>query len=240
MTLSPELELLRNQESDYEDSSETKQRVAHKTLVALIAATAVGKSTIIQRVVEQGGPDYSEAYSVVTRQRRQDDPAQYKTGSEGYTIERVVELIKQRAVTNYSIHPSSNIYASIPESFPAQYNLLPLMPTSLPMMRRAGFGAVHAVYIVTSVEEWAARLVDRQSDPSYHSRMDEAITSLNWAIAHADELSFIENHDNQLDQTASQLITLMQGETMENNQVDGLRLAHDMLQFAQSEQIRTS
>src|SRR5664279_401301 len=175
MALSPELELLRTQEPNYEASDATKQLVGEKALLALVAPTAVGKSTLIHRGVELGGPDYSEAYSVVTRPRRSDDPAQYKTGSEGYDIEYVTDLIKQGAVINYSIHPSGNIYATIPDGFPAKYNLLPLLPTSLPMMQKAGFGALHAVYIVTSVNEWSVRLKDRRGDPSYRSRIDEAV-----------------------------------------------------------------
>jgi hypothetical protein len=234
MSLTPDLKILKDQELDYVPSSETKELLAQKTVIAFVAPTAVGKSTIIQRVVERGGSDFSESYSVVTRPRRADDPAGYKTQTEGYTIEKVTQMIHDNQMTHYVIN-SDNIYGSLPSSFPAQYNLLPCVPHILGMVSRAGFKAVHILYIVCSVQQWSQQLTERQNLPTYGARLHEAVQSLEWALDHRDTVSFVTNKARELDQTADIVIDLIEGETPGLNTDMGVSLAQAMLEFARDE-----
>lgn len=227
--LTPELQQLKAQEPYYEPSAKVRKQMGAKTLIALIGPTAVGKSTIVHHTLELGGADFSEAYSAVTRPRRSDDPAEYRTGSEGFTIDKAIELIREGGVTNYSVHPSGNIYASTPESFPARYNLLPLLPGSLPAMKKAGFAAVHAVYIVTHAKAWATQLAMRRDDPSFQARLEEADKSLSWAVEHANELTFIENTSGEPRQAAAQILELTHKPIRMRHKQQGIELVHDML-----------
>lgn len=231
MTLTPELEKLRREEALYEPSADVKQRMAEKSLVALIGPSAVGKSTVACEVIHQGGDAFSEAYSSVTRPRRADDPAGYQTADEGFTIQRALELIRQREVTNYAIHPSGNIYATLPENFPATYNLLPLLPGSFAAMQKAGLKAVHAVYIVTSVQALERQLADREGDPSFGARLHEGIRSLEWGLANKNQLSFIENIHGQPSVAAARIMALLSEEQPTEEKEQGVELAEVMLEF---------
>ncbi|MDB5177767.1 MAG: hypothetical protein JWO61_150 [Candidatus Saccharibacteria bacterium] len=235
MTLSAKLQDLQAQEHSYEASDVTKAKLSGKVVAALIAPTAVGKSTLAKRILELGGSDFSESYSVVTRPRRVDDPKEYKTRDEGYDIDRVLEMIQARELTHYVVHPSGTLYASSPDSFPAHYNILPLLPSILPEVQRAGFANVYPVYIVVSSQQWIERLAERRSDPSYKARLEEAIESLEWALEHADELVFVENAANQLDETARTIIEVTRGHRDLPDTERGVALVRDMLAFAQTE-----
>ena len=231
MSLPPELARLKDEEPSYEPSSAVKRQMGEKSLIALIGPSAVGKSTIAREIIRLGGSDFSEAYSSVTRARRADDPEGYQTASEGFTVERAVQLIEHQAVTNYSIHPSGAIYATLPENFPATYNLLPLLPSSLSAMKKAGFYAVHAVYVTTSAEALKAQLADRASDASFVARLHEGATSLEWGIAHQDELSFVENTYGEPHTAATHILSLLHEPQTPAAKEHGLTQAHAMLHY---------
>jgi hypothetical protein len=235
MSLPPIIQALKDSEQTYEPSSITRQALSHKVLTTLIAPTAVGKSTLIKRVIELGGDDFSESYSVVTRARRPTDPTHYKTRDEGYTIERVTDMINAHELTHYTIFPSGQIYGSLPESFSTQYSLLPCVPTILNVVRRAGFLAVHPIYIVTSAHDWAERLPERRGDTSYKARLEEAVESLTWSISHTDELVFVENASGKLDEAANTILQITMGQGSPPDIDHGLSLAYDMLAYAKQE-----
>ncbi len=223
------LELLRSRETSYEPSPEVKRQMGEKTLIALIGPTAVGKSTVANEVIRLGGDDFSMAYSSVTRRRRPDDPADYQTADEGFTLERASQLINERSVTNYTVHPSGNIYATLPENFPAPYNLLPFLPSSLAAMRKAGFKAIHTTYIVTSTEAFSSQLANRANDPSFIARIKEGRESLEWGLAHTDELSFIENVHGNPSIAATRILSLLESPQPQREKDRGIALTREML-----------
>lgn len=231
MSLLPELERLKNEEVSYEPSDEARRQLGEKTLIALIGPTAVGKSTVAEEVILRGGENFSFAYSSVTRRRRADDPAGYQTADEGFTLERAVQLINERAVTNYTVHPSGNIYATLPENFPASYNLLPFLPSSLASIRKAGFKAIHAMYIVTSAEAFSNQLASRVSDPSFAARIKEGKDSLKWGLAHKDELSFVSNIHGQPNAAAARILSILETPQPQAEKNRGITLAKEMLDY---------
>lgn len=231
MSLTPELAQLKDGESSYEPSPVVRQQIGEKSLIALIGPSAVGKSTIAREIIRLGGSDFSEAYSSVTRPRRADDPEGYQTADEGFTIERATQLIKDKVVTNYSVHPSGAIYATLPENFPAAYNLLPLLPSSLSAMKKAGFRAVHAIYVTASIEALEAQLADRADDPSFTVRLDEGVASLKWGIAHKDDLSFVENIHGEPYAAATRIMSILSRSQDPAEKEYGLTQAHVMLHY---------
>lgn len=234
MLLSLELERLKSEESSYEPSDDVRRLMSEKTLIALIGPSAVGKSTIAKEMIRLGGAEFSEVLSAMTRRRRQDDPVGYQTADEGFSIEHALELIHERAVTNYAVHPSGNIYATLPESFPAAYNILPLLPGSVATMQRAGFKAVYMFYVVTSVEALENQLAGRVEDPSFAARLSEGRDSLSWVLAHKNELSFIENAYGEPEKAARQAIALLSEPQPEAERERGSLLAEAMLAYIDS------
>ncbi|MDQ5982166.1 MAG: hypothetical protein QG549_163 [Patescibacteria group bacterium] len=152
-----------------------------KNLTVLIAATAVGKSTMTQRILElakEQGIDAGEAGTETTRPHRLDDGPTYRTE---VPHEEMIERIKNRDYPNWSIHPSGHIYATTPESLTAEHNFLPCLPQGYPMLKRAGFAALNAFYIVTPAVEWDKQIENRKGLKDFPGRLDEAKSSLEFA-----------------------------------------------------------
>lgn len=185
------LEHLASQEDAYEPSAETKGKLASKSLLALIGPTAIGKSTLAKAVEAKYAPLIGESTSITTRNRRNTDPAGYLTADEGYTLEKVAELIQNKALTHYIVNPNGSVYANLPDSFPFTINLQPAVPASLEKIRKAGFKAVHYCYLYTNAATWSIRLHERKGDSGYEGRLEEAMSSLQWALTHADSVHFI-------------------------------------------------
>jgi GTPase SAR1 family protein len=161
------------------------QSIRNKKVVAILGPSAVGKSTIIHRALElaaEQGVDAAEAGTSATRAAREDDPPNYHTG---IPVQDMVNMIEQGKPVNWSVFTTGQIYATLPQDFPAEYNFMACLPDSLPMLRRAGFAAVHAFYIVTDTESWQEQLKPRRFmpdgktyRPDFGRRMDEALLSL--------------------------------------------------------------
>lgn len=174
-----------------------KESVASKAVIPLLGPSAVGKSTIIdtakKRASLYGISSIGEAGTTGTRAPRQGDPDNYRMG---IPHEEAVELIEEGKPVNWSLMPTGDIYMTMPEDFPAQYNFMACLPDSLPMLRRAGFAAVQAVYIVTKVDAWEKQLAGRiytadtadlpETQRTYRQealgRVEEAIQSLEYGL----------------------------------------------------------
>lgn len=176
----------------------TGNEIAGKTLICLIAPSAVGKSTVISEILRQcadQGLDAAEVASITTRNRRPDgsDPINYRTATEGVTHRDLIEKIERYELINWSLSPTGDLYATDVASYPATYNFLPLQPDSLEMLERAGFESVIAIYLTAPPEEWKVRLADRRDDPKFRGRIIEAINSLEFAKAHINRLTIVNN-----------------------------------------------
>lgn len=210
---------------------EGAKSLAEKTLACLVAPTAVGKSTIIGRILElakEQGIDAAEVGTVTTRARRDNDPANYVTADEGITHELMIDQIIEDELVNWSLFETGHLYATNYESFPAKYNFLPCLPDSLPMLRRAGFGAVRTFYIVTTADAWHEQLKER-SGPGFDKRLEEAMTSLEFSQT-TDEMHKIESltGDEALTSTAQRILNFTVDEPVENTPYgDFIEYVHD-------------
>ena len=169
-----------------------------KRVIALLGASAVGKSTIIQGCLQQtpnqNFTTCAEAGTTGTRAPRLGDPANYHMGT---SHERAVELIEEGRPVNWSLMPTGDIYMTLPDDFPAKYNFMACLPDSLPMLKRAGFEAVHSLYIATDADTWEEQLQGRLYTsetiglpksqrcfrPDALGRVEEAISSIEYAIS---------------------------------------------------------
>ena len=198
--------------------------IASKRVIPLLGPSAVGKSTIIT-AVKQRAPIWEiasidEAGTTGTRAPRQGDPANYRMG---IPHDEAVELIEKGKPVNWSLMPTGDIYMTLPEDFPAEYNFMACLPDSVPMLKRAGFAAVHAAYIVTPVDAWEDQLASRlyatdtlnlpKSQRTYRpdslGRVEEAISSLEYGLgAVALKISNIPG-DSGLTETADMILKVV-------------------------------
>lgn len=216
--------------------------IRDKVLVGLIAPSAVGKSTIVAEILRQcreAGIDAGEVGSIMTRQRRQDgsDPDNYRTASEGITHAGLIAQIKQNSLVNWSLSATGDLYATDAASYPAEYNFLPLLPDSLPMLKKAGFRKLIAIYITAPPEEWANRLAERRSNPTFAGRLTEAASSLQFAKENKSALHIISNRSAIVSgkarpaEAAKKILDITLGSTPVRNDPEAMQYIDDMLAY---------
>jgi hypothetical protein len=183
--------------SIYSSNDSVRASLANKTLIGVIAPTAVGKSTLISetiRLCSDRGIDAAEVGSITTRPRRSgSDPQNYLTASEGITHENLTARIENQELVNWVASPTGDIYATDVASYPGTFNFLPIIPEALPMIQRAGFRTVKLVYVTVSAALWSKQIGERTSDPKFIGRLDEAISSLEFALSHLEQFHIVHN-----------------------------------------------
>jgi len=214
MNLSPELSLLQKNEQDYHGNNQVKLALGEKVISIIIGPTAVGKSTIIQEILNSKH-DWNVAGTITTREKRDGDPSNYFTKTEGITNEKLIGLIHSGDLINYSVHPGGDIYAYSPDSFSAEYNLAPLTTPSIKIMKTAGFERAETSFIYAKPEDWELFLKDRLLDSKIDARLEEAATSLRYGLDNAKSLHIIENTRGRegLQKSAQKIVEITIGNT---------------------------
>ncbi|MDB5183653.1 MAG: Guanylate kinase [Candidatus Saccharibacteria bacterium] len=241
MALSPELQerlgKLIEQRDNYAYASDQLQE---KAFVAILGPTAVGKSTLTNACLQEcrnRGISAGIGDTITTRDRRiGEDPPTYITANEGVTFESMIDQIERGELVNWSMHGTGHLYGSTPEAMVHDYTIAPIMPDSLPMMRSAGFAEVLAIYLAIPVEQWKQQLELRQDDPKFVGRMSEAISELEYAKKHKNELALlaIEHGEAPIHQKATEIIDkLVNGEVLTSD-LNALDLIDEMLTFART------
>jgi guanylate kinase len=237
--LQTQLKQLDAQRDDYRYDG---TQISSKTLTVLVAPSAVGKSTIITEVLrlcKERGIDAGEVGTLTTRKRRSaSDPANYRTADEGITHEWMIDQISDKNLVNWSLSPTGDLYGTSADSFANAYNFLPVLPSSIPMLERAGFKEFHIVYITAPAVQWAERLDERRNDSTFAGRVHEAVSSLEFARHHIDSLHVVNNETTlqnghpQPTGAAEQIIGIATGEAVQS-QDSSLESINEMLVYAQ-------
>lgn len=215
-----------------------KESNAGKRVIPLLGASAVGKSTIISACIDRaplrGIASIAEAGTTGTRAPRPGDPTGYRMG---VPLEEAIELIEQGAPANWSLSPTGEIYMTLPDDFPVEYNFMACLPDSLPMLNRAGFEKVHPAYVVTPVDTWEEQLAGRlftadsvnlpQNQRVYRpdaiGRAEEAITSLEYAMSTRALIQVCNTPgDDNLARTADRILSYANGDMSIHSVNDGM------------------
>lgn len=205
-----------------------------KTFIAMIAPTATGKSTVIDRILARAksrGMDADEVGTLTTRPARPSDPSNYQTDIPHETM---ISLIEQGRVVNWSLFPTGHIYATTADSFGAEYNFLPLIPDSLPMLRRAGFKQVHSLYVTIPPEQWERQLNARaETSDNVMFRLVEARESLKYSREHEDDLLFIANEPGEeaLEKLADRTLDMITGSMPAASDPTAIHYRNQMTQY---------
>lgn len=197
--------------SSYRPSKQTLSHIAGKTLVMLIGPTGIGKSSIIEHVVSQE-PSYERVTIVTTRNRKPEDPVGHLTADEGIDYQTILRMIEKGELIEFSINTNGHVYSQTAAGFPGTVNLMALLPSGVEPLRHVGFGRTISCYIVAEATSWKEWLSSSRS--SYHdleARLDEAITSIDYALEHRDDPLFFLNQPGQLDDTAASIIASIEG-----------------------------
>ena len=236
MGLSPELQLLQEREATYSaDPTIIGEKLANKTLIMVGGPTKVGKTTLIRRAIDIL-PNAAAAPSVTDRQRKEGDPSDYLTATEGVTRHGLTSAIEKRTLVNYAIHPAGNIYATDLDSYPADFNFLPTImnETVIEQLRHAGFKKAAIAYILMSENAYLQTVGNDSFNGKRAARMEEAISSLEYAKEHVKDISFIHNRlgQDRLEFAAKDLAFVGYGAISGEDKTKSLELIDGMLAAA--------
>lgn len=200
---------LRSKQDAYMPDASVQRELAKLTLTLLVGPTATGKTTLIQEVKKKD-KRFSDVGILSTRAPRVDDPPYYRTD---VPISDMLQRIDDGSLVQYHVHPSGDIYASDLESFETTHPILPTMSSSVEKFLKLGFGRIVMVGIFLNGQHWQERLNERQNDPTFLKRLDEAKDSLHWMSKYSrtkhlsdPNLYLVENSNEQLHQAVQHII----------------------------------
>lgn len=179
------------------------ENLRDKTLVMLVAPSAMGKSTIVREVLARD-ERFGRVRSFTTRPPRADDaPEQFFYFSH-------TELEQERAagklITELTFPSTGQTYGTIDKSYLGKYCVLETLAHSVEDYRALDFRATVAISLTAPAEVWRQRFVTRYPQPSSEAekRLEEAASSIQWSLAQTHDHHWIVN--DQSAATAAQKI----------------------------------
>jgi hypothetical protein len=193
------------------------------TLLAVMAPTGAGKSTLINETLAID--DEIHMYqSSTTRPPEARDTGEYRV----VPIEEFETAIAARSLVNYFPHPNGHIYGTFTSGFKAPVTIGAIAAASLEQLMDAGFREVRTVYTVMDGATYATRLGldtiarpdSRMASPDIRKRLEEGRTSLSFAEANAEEDWFtsvrLTNGEHSLHHSARNLARIAHDRTAES------------------------
>jgi hypothetical protein len=236
VTLSPEtqarLAKARINQSSYVPSAEVGDYLSDKALVMVIGPAAIGKSFVMNHLVESD-KDFARVPVFTTRDARPDDePGMFEVHPhDDNSVNAILDKIEARQVVQYAIHPTTGrIYGSTTSHYTRPFNLLATLSTVVGPMRHLPFKNTFAIALSTDSEAWKTWFFERYPEASEErtKRLAEATECLEWALSPDQEqivrwvyndpknpaiattnIINIVKYNNQGDQTAAKNARLM-------------------------------
>lgn len=198
----------KEEQPTYSPNAATKKVISHKSLIMLVGPCAVGKSYVIAELTALN-PDFGKVRSISTREPRPDDASDtmqlYPKTNQG--LNELLTEIESGAVVSYVIHPTTgDIYGTLKDSYPARYNLLPTLASSVANYKKLPFLHTYTIGLVATPQDWQQWLNEREfaSPNDYAKRINEAILSLEWLLT-TPSASIICNQAGTPKQTAKKI-----------------------------------
>lgn len=196
-----------------------------KTLIMLVAPSAMGKSTIMQAATLLD-PDFSYVRSFTTRPPR--------SGEETYTFLNTAQAqslhAKGEAIT-YAIFPTTGyIYGTTAESYQSKYNLLDTLASSVDQYRALQFEKTVTITLTAPIERWRTWFLARypiETDEA-HKRLEEAKLSINWSL-NDPETAWLVNDDTP-EKVAMRLIAISRGEIVSDDGKEAARAILNLIE----------
>ena len=215
----------------YIPSPEVAEQLKEKTLIMIVGPTAVGKSTLMNKVV-QLHPDFSRVSGVTTRPPRPND----EKGMYRYiTDDQANDMIHARSLVQYAVFPTTGmLYGSEPIDYPGAFNMLDMLSGAVGDTLRLPFKRHIVVSLTAEPDAWLKWADQRflAKDDEYRRRMQEAVMSIEWSLDQGPSHAWIVNDPTNIDTSAHHLITTALGGT--TNTSSGRYCAQRLLQTIRS------
>lgn len=196
------------------DAATYGRMLGNVSLIALIGPTAAGKSTLVQKVTELD-PEITPMISTMTRAARPNESPYNRPDTPMTTFKEAVE---NRSVVHYFPSPTGEIYGTFPDGFTAPITIGEIASSTLDQINNIGLRELWPIYTLMSGSTYATRIrLDRIQDPSMKGRIQEGLSSLDFAEDNHDHswLQFIEldNQEGSLESSAGAVINIARQHT---------------------------
>lgn len=210
-------ELVKN----YQPSSSVASQIKNVSLLIVVGASGVGKSTLIKKLSIPFVP------SDTTRNPRSGE----EDGRDLYFLsnyDKLVEDIKTGQFVQVAIGPAGDFYATKAASYPVQgIAVLPVVADVVPVFRQLGFKNTVTVFITPpTYDEWMRRMSEHGIEQSQlDGRLAEALRSFNFALNDS-QTHFILN--DEVDKAVFQLSELVQGRIQAPREMEARKAAQEI------------
>jgi len=214
MTLSPNtlarLKRAENQAASYQPNETVAKSIKDKSLVMLVAPTATGKSFLINEIVKQD-TDFRVMPIFTTRDPRpDDDPRYFRILPHAETpLSQLLDDIDAKQVVQYAVHPTTKrIYGTTIEDYPGRFNLLATLSHAVAPLQKLPFASTHILGLVAEPTTWKQWFLTRypQASDERTKRVKEAVSSLEWLIAHDRDIHWVVNYPQKAPDIATSII----------------------------------
>ncbi len=186
--------------------------LASKKLIMIVGPTAVGKSSLMNKVLELD-PQFKRVKSFTTRLPRSNDELhQYFY----ITQEQLEAHLEAGEVLTDVIYPNTgNHYGTVPQSYQGDYNLLDTLSSSVESYRELPFHDTMTFSLTTDADAWTAWLESRYPTPSEErtKRLQEARMSVSWSLEQTSNHYWLVNTPDDIAASAAQLIDIATGKS---------------------------
>lgn len=190
------LGIIRDYVTDYEPNEFVRRDIGHKVVGAIVGPCGVGKSHVIDELVRLH-PEVGKVRTFTTRDPRPDDTPDtiaHLPWDERH-IKRICNTIEACDAVQFVFHPTTgDIYGTTLDSYPAEYNILPALSTSIADFEQLPFRAFRSIGLVADPESWDRWIASREfaSASDRAKRFAEAAQALEWMLAQP-HVAIIEN-----------------------------------------------
>lgn len=232
-----QLDKARQEETTYRPSGEVLDQLRKKDFIMLVGPTAMGKSTLMNKMVELDS-EFARVSGFTTRPKRSnDEPGLYDYIP--HTDDGIQSILTEKEagrLVQYAIFPTTGyVYGTHLKDYPAKYNLKDTLSNVAGSLAELPFHTTHIVGIVTTPEAWRKWLSVRftPEDPDFLKRINEAIQSLEWLLAQpAGVVKWVYNRPDNVETSANELIAIAKEERTAS--IDYPQYARDLLDMAKS------
>jgi guanylate kinase len=187
-------------------SLETVRLLGEKTLVLLVAPSAAGKSTVMNRLVKTDGR-FVRVSGFTSRIPREDDETdlyRYIAHDAGGLQDLLEESLKGDVVQCARHLGTGFFYGTSIHDYGGEYNCKDVLSGYVDGFRALPVKNTHTFSLVCDPNHWIGRLVERYddvTDPDLQYRLAEAEESLEWSLNDSQTI-FIRNNDGEATQAA--------------------------------------
>ncbi len=210
------LDEIRTRCTGYMPNKDVLRHLEPITMIPIIGPFAVGKSTVMQTIIEQE-VDFGRVQSFTTRPQRSDEAdSEYRflDDSPG-TLGTILSDINSGKLVQYAIHPTTSaIYGSDLRDYQKTYTMLDALSDSVPAMKALPFANIIGITLVSSPAEWGIRArsrIQQVGEIEAQKRLNEAIQGLSWSLDQGDKMIWVNNRKGNLSVTCDEIVGIVRG-----------------------------